>query len=267
MIQTIKRHWKMLLVVFGYMSFEAVVRSTSLIMEYENRGNPVEAWKPFVWEFTSTYMIVLLVPLIIMFDERYPIARKDWFKRLLIHIPLSILFSLVHVLGMVAIRKLIFTSMGDVYSMDELDYMILYEYRKDLTAYISILIVIYAYREILRLRHGEAQIEKSEEERIMVSKAGQFKFIDPLSVNWVESAGNYVELHVDQDTYMLRTTMKDIETRLGNTDFARVHRSAIVRKDFIESIKPASSGDKILILKDDTNIRASRRYSENLKVA
>ncbi|MCC3861463.1 LytR/AlgR family response regulator transcription factor [Pseudemcibacter aquimaris] len=267
MIQTIKRHWKMLLVVFSYMTFEAIVRSTSLIMEYENRGDHIAAWKPFVWEFTSTYMIFALVPFIIMYDERYPIARKEWFKRILIHIPLSMLFSIVHVMGMIAMRKLIFSSVGDVYSMDDLDYMILYEYRKDLTAYISILIVTYAYREILRLRHGEAQIEKSEEERIMVSKSGQFKFIDPLSVNWVESAGNYVELHVGEDTYMLRATMKDIENRLGDKEFARIHRSAIVRKDFIDSIKPASSGDKQLTLKDGTSLRVSRRYNENLKAA
>ncbi|MDG1021914.1 MAG: hypothetical protein P8H57_10665 [Emcibacteraceae bacterium] len=56
--------------------------------------------------------------------------------------------------------------------------------------YCSILLVIYAYREILRLRNGEAQIEENDEERIMVSKAGQFKFIEPSSVDWVEAAGN-----------------------------------------------------------------------------
>ncbi|MDG1857844.1 MAG: LytTR family DNA-binding domain-containing protein [Emcibacteraceae bacterium] len=267
MMLILRRHWKMFLIMFCFVSFEALVRSTSLIMEYENRGSPLEAWKPFVWEFTSTYVVFMLVPFILMFDERYPIASKDWVKRLLVHIPLSMVFSCVHVLGMVGLRKLIFSSVDDLYVMSDLNYTILYEYRIDVVTYITILVVIYAYREILRLRNGEAQIENSEEERIMVSKSGVFKFIEPLSVDWVEAAGNYVELHVGNDTYMLRATMKEISKRLGSNEFARVHRSTIVRRNFIESIKPAMNGDKTLYLKSGSEVRLSRRYNENLKLA
>lgn len=265
MVQTLNRHWKLFLFAFLYVSVDATVRATSQIMEYNERGTLLAAWQPFVWEFSSVIVVFIMVPIILIFDERYPISSKSWPQRLAMHVPLSFLFSILHITGMIWIRKLIYFLVGEKYIYGELNYAILYEYRKDIMTYCSILLVIYAYREILRLRHGEAQIEKSDEKRIMVSKAGQFKFIDPKSVDWVEAAGNYVELHVKSDSYMLRATMKDIELRLGDKDFARVHRSAIVRKDFIESIKSASSGDKILILKDETNIRASRRYSENLK--
>ena len=196
MMQLIKRHWEMLLIIFCFISLGAIVRSTSLIMEYSNRGSLLEAWKPFVWEFSSTYMIFILLPFIMIFDESYPIAGKKWLRRLLVHIPLSMVFSFVHIIGMVGIRKLIYISVDEIYVMDELNFTILYEYRKDVMAYMSILLVIYAYREILRLRHGEAQIEQSDEKRIMVSKSGIFKFIEPRSVDWVEAAGNYVELHV-----------------------------------------------------------------------
>ncbi|WP_438994505.1 hypothetical protein [Pseudemcibacter sp.] len=101
---------------------------------------------------------------------------------------------------MIALRKLIYFLAGEYYDYGEINYAILYEYRKDIMTYCSILLVIYAYREILRLRNGEAQIEENDEERIMVSKAGQFKFIEPSSVDWVEAAGNYVELHVGKET-------------------------------------------------------------------
>ena len=264
MMQLIKRHWKMLFVVFCFISLEAFVRSTSLIMEYGNRGSPLEPWKPFVWEFSSTYMVFILVPFIMMFDENYPIASKKWLQRILVHVPLSMVFSFVHILGMVGIRKLIFKSVDDVYVMTDLNYTILYEYRKDIIAYMSILVVIYAYREILRLQHGEAQIEKSDEKRIMVSKSGIFKFIEPRCVDWVEAAGNYVELHVGEDTFMLRATMKEIENRLGGDGFARVHRSTIIRRDFIESVKPAMNGDKIIVIGNGEELRLSRRYRDNL---
>ena len=267
MLQLLKRHWKMFFIMFCFASIDALVRSTSLIMEYDKRGSVLEAWQPFVWEFSSTYVVIILVPFILMFDERYPIASKGWPKRLLIHLPLSLLFSCLHVIGMVGLRKAIYAALGEVYIYSDLNFSLLYEYRKDVVTYATILVVIYTSREIMRLRQGEAQIEKSEEERLMVSKSGVFKFLDPQSIDWVEAAGNYVELHVGEETYMLRVTMKQIEMRLGAHDFARVHRSTIVRRDYIKSIKPAMNGDKTLYLKDDTELRLSRRYNDNLKIA
>lgn len=264
LFQAFKRHWKFFLCTFLYVSIDAIVRATSQIMEYAERGSSLQAWKPFVWEFSSTFIVLIMVPLILIFDERNPISSKSWPRRIVMHIPLSFLFSALHITGMIALRKFIYFLMGDHYDYGEINYAILYEYRKDIMTYCSILLVIYAYREILRLRNGEAQIEVNDEERIMVSKAGQFKFIEPSSVDWVEAAGNYVELHVGEDKYMLRATMKDIGRRLGNNDFARVHRSTIIRRDLIESIKPLSNGDKKIYLKGGVDVRASRRYHENL---
>ncbi len=269
---TLKRHWKLFFILFCFVTIEAAVRSTSLIMEYANRGDPLEPWKPFIWEYTSTYMGFILIPFIVMFDERYPISSKSWPLRLLIHIPCSMVFSFVHIVGMVGLRKLIFTAVDDLYSMTGLNYTIIYEYRKDVMAYMSILMVIYAYREIMRLRNGEAQFEAakadhSEDKRILVSKRGQFNFISPSAVDWVEAAGNYVELHVGDQNYMLRATMKEIENKLGTKEFARIHRSTIVKINQVDSIIPAMNGDKTIILKDGEELRLSRRYSENLKLA
>jgi len=266
MIQTIKRHWKLFAVAFSFYIVDAAMRSTSLIMEFQDRGEPLDIWKPFVWEYSSTIVAFILLPFILMFDERYPISSSSWRERLLLHIPLSMVFSFLHILGMVTVRKVIYFLAGEIYEFTDINYAILYEYRKDLMSYITILIVIYGYREILRLRQGEAQIEKSAVERIMVSKAGMFQFIDPKSVDWVEAAGNYVELHVGNENYMLRATMKEIEDRLGEQNFARVHRSSIVRRDYIDRIQPLANGDKTICLKDGTELRVSRRYNENLKL-
>ena len=65
---------------------------------------------------------------------------------------------------------------------------------------------------------------------------------------------------------MLRATMKEIESRLGGEDFARVHRSTIIRRDFIESVKPAMNGDKIIVIGTGEELRLSRRYRDNLNL-
>lgn len=238
-------------------------------MEYKSRGSAIGLWEPFVWEYSSAIVVFLLVPFILMFDEHFPISSKSWLKRLIMHVPVSIVFSFVHIAGMVGLRKAVYYAIGETYTFTDLNYVIIYEYRKDVMAYITILIVIYAYREILRLRNGEAQFEEhkadnSEEKRILVSKSGIFHFIEPLSVDWVEAAGNYVELHVGREIYMLRATMKEIENRLGETDFARIHRSTIIRRDKIQKILPAMNGDKIVVTNDGEELRLSRRYRDNL---
>ena len=132
MIQTFKRHWQLFLFTFLYVSIDAIVRATSQIMEYAERGTPLPVWQPFVWEFSSTFIVLIIVPLILMFDERYPISSKSWPKRIAIHIPLSFLFSAVHISAMIALRKLIYFLAGEYYDYGEINYAILYEYRKDI---------------------------------------------------------------------------------------------------------------------------------------
>ena len=157
---------------------------------------------------------------------------------------------------------------GEHFSREALGWLLLYEYRKDVLTYILIMLGIYAYREIKRQRLGEAQLAEpgtnNSEESILVSKRGLFHFIKPASIHWVEAAGNYVELHAGVETYMLRSTMKEIDKRLGQDDFVRIHRSTIVNRGEIKRIEPARNGDSVLVLKGDEKFRFSRRYRQNL---
>lgn len=254
-----------------FLSISATINATSIIMETMRAGDEIAAWKPFLWEFSSVLFILLLIPCLLYIDQRMPIAGKGWPKRLLIHIPFSMIYSLIHISGMIALRKGIYALAGQSYKYGDIDFELLYEYRKDFSSYILIMLVIYAYREIVRLRNGEAQLSKSrdnsedhqEDDRILVSKSGHFHFIDPSAILWVEAAGNYVELHVGPETYMLRATMKEIENRLGNDAFARIHRSTIVKRDQVDRVMPVMNGDKILKLKNNQEFRLSRRYRQN----
>ena len=56
---------------------------------------------------------------------------------------------------------------------------------------------------------------------------------------FVEALKDYVVIHTRTESYTIHSTMKDVETKLGDTDFMRVHRSYIVNIEAIESIKYA----------------------------
>ena len=54
---------------------------------------------------------------------------------------------------------------------------------------------------------------------------------------YVEALKDYVIVHLENNKYTLHTTMKEIESKLGNKEFIRIHRSYIVQMDKIESIE------------------------------
>jgi hypothetical protein len=263
-----KRSAEILLCLLAF-TLIPILLATNEIMEAARDGYEIELWVPFFKEFSSALVVLALIPALLWVDQRIPIATRAWPLRLLVHLPLSVVFSSVHIAAMYSIRNVVFSQLGKPAEGGDLWWIFVFEYRKDFAAYFSVLLVIYAYREISRLRLGEAQLSapqnKQNDTGILVSKSGLFHFIEPVDIHWVEAAGNYVELHVGNETYMLRSTMKEIETRLGNQNFARVHRSAIVNRDEVKRVSPAMNGDKTILLNSGHELRLSRRYKQNLE--
>ncbi|MBX3163385.1 MAG: response regulator [Bacteroidetes bacterium] len=55
-------------------------------------------------------------------------------------------------------------------------------------------------------------------------------------IYYVEALKDYVIINTQNTRYVVHSTMKDIEKKLGSSEFARVHRSFIARLDKIQSI-------------------------------
>lgn len=83
--------------------------------------------------------------------------------------------------------------------------------------------------------------------------------------DWLEAAGNYVNLHVRGRDYPLRATMAGIEARLDAQYFVRVHRSYVVDLDFLAEIEPLETGDARLLMRGGIKIPCSRRYPAALR--
>ncbi len=84
-------------------------------------------------------------------------------------------------------------------------------------------------------------------------------------IDWIESAGNYVTLHVGAQEHLLRETLSELETKLSSRQFVRVHRTAIVNLDRIQSLVPTPHGDHRLILRDGRELTLSRTYRARLE--
>jgi two-component system LytT family response regulator len=102
-------------------------------------------------------------------------------------------------------------------------------------------------------------------ERIVVKNAGRLFFLRADEIDWVESSGNYVNLHVGHESHLLRETMAGIESRLDPALFIRIHRTAIVKIDRIKELHPLFHGEYEVVLRDGTRLTLSRGYRDRLQ--
>jgi len=98
------------------------------------------------------------------------------------------------------------------------------------------------------------------QERLLVTRRGHGVFVTLADVDYVESAGNYIKLHIGTESHRLRVRLSDMEQRLDPTRFARIHRTVIVNITRVAEIQPWFSGDAIVMLANGTKLRLSRHY-------
>ena len=95
-------------------------------------------------------------------------------------------------------------------------------------------------------------------ERIAVEMRGQVRVVAVADIDYIASDGPYVELHVGEETHVVRERMQTLEDQLDPGRFFRIHRSTIVRLDRVESLLTAPGGDYAVRLVDGTRLSLSR---------
>lgn len=124
-------------------------------------------------------------------------------------------------------------------------------------------------RTLARLRQQMARAEESQAAsfltRVAVRKNGRIHLVRIDEVDWLETAGNYVSLHVGAAEYLYRITMAAIESRLDPACFVRIHRSTIVNVDRIVELQPTFARELVVLLRDGTRLRLGAPYRDGLR--
>lgn len=100
--------------------------------------------------------------------------------------------------------------------------------------------------------------------RLAVKTSGRTIFLMVDEIDWIETAGNYLELHVGKEVHLIRERMNQIESRLDPTRFVRIHRTTIVNLDRIKELQPLFNGDQTVILRNGNQLTLSRTYRDRL---
>jgi len=109
------------------------------------------------------------------------------------------------------------------------------------------------------------QGEQISIDRIAVKTGAKIKIIYVDEIQYLESQDDYVMIYTMDGKFLKQNTMKYFEKHLSSKYFARVHRSYLVRLDFIEQIELYERDSYIIKLKNQQTIPVSRSGYNRLR--
>ena len=102
-------------------------------------------------------------------------------------------------------------------------------------------------------------------EKIAIKDRGETTLVPSKEIAWVEAAGDYMCIHANDEVHVLRSTMKDLESKLNPQNFQRIHRSTIVNVEKIEKVCSHINGEYYLVLHGGSRLKMSRSYRDKIK--
>jgi DNA-binding LytR/AlgR family response regulator len=244
-----------------------VVNALSKAQDVAWRGGGYDAGTPLLWEMTSIAVIIVLAPMLFVAVRRMRHAR-DWPLRIGLALAVILIFSALHIAGMVGLRKLAMSLVGGAYDFHFAAATVIYEFRKDVITCLLIggaLWLIDSHREAKQTQSVAATARTDPPAAVphMVwLRDGSTRIrIEPCDILWISSAGNYVEYSLaDGVNHLVRGTLAAEEARLTPFNIVRVHRTRLVNLTRVSGLKTGANGDFELTLDTGRTISGSRRY-------
>ncbi|MBL6616961.1 MAG: LytTR family transcriptional regulator [Reyranella sp.] len=270
--------WRLPAIWAALLAVSVVVRTYVAVADQARTRSPISYGDALAIEITSHLVIAALLPALYWLQRRWPLSASA--RPLLIHVAAVVPFSIVHTVGMAALRLLWFSAiLGKPYSFPLTADRLAYEFAKDIVSYIMLSAGIVALHHILQrfppVPAEPAAVEPSPSppesvrmslpERFAVRKRGKEIMVEVADIDWVEAAGNYAVLHVGGDTLEIRSSLTKLEGELDPKRFVRVHKSYVVNVSRIAEVTPWISGDWRIRLQDGAEVNLSRRYRQRFE--
>lgn len=111
------------------------------------------------------------------------------------------------------------------------------------------------------LRSGKAVPSPEYLKRLAIRDGDRTDVVATCDVDYIDVAGHYLCVHVGKEVHLIRGALSDLEEKLDPSEFARVHRSAIVRLDRVKSLVARRNGDSDLLLAGGSKLAMSRSHA------
>ncbi len=186
-------------------------------------------------------------------------------------------FGVIHEIGVEQMPAIIFITAYDQYAIQAfeahaLDYLLKPFTIRRFQSAVQRAIRLIQHRDANPLRDqivgllSDMEWHKKYLERLIVKTTTRILFVKVDEIDWIGAAGNYLEIHVGNETYLIRETMNHLEQKLDPAKFLRIHRSTIVNLDRIKEMQADVNYEYIVILHDGTQLTMSRSKKEKINL-
>ena len=125
--------------------------------------------------------------------------------------------------------------------------------------------VIYSQLAGQSILHGGTLKPPENTVVFKVEKAGEKRLLKDHDICLMRASGDYIVLVTVETTYLVKDTLSNLETRLDEERFKRVHRSAVVNRDKIKTVVGKPGGTYELTLEGGHLVKSSRSYKINVE--
>jgi hypothetical protein len=253
-------------VAFGFLYWIAFL----LVLEPDNVLRASQAGHPLTWSLETIRIGVAgllgapTASLLLYLTRRFPVIGSHALRHATYHLAVAAVLSVLLIL-----ISCMFVAWG-------LQHQWLPD-RADLSSNLvsNGLLLVYALCALSALAHATEffprlampSVEKMKPrylDRVTVKQRGRISVIDLIDIDWIETQGNYLALHVGASVHLIRETSVAFEAKIDPTLFVRIHRRAIVAIDRIKDLQPVANGDAVLRLTDGQELSLSRSHRKAL---
>ena len=129
-----------------------------------------------------------------------------------------------------------------------------------------IFVNVYLWQRLIKPKSVQLDASQTEQAAcIAVEHNGQCIDIPYAEIIQFNSASNYVEICTAQQTWLKRTTLKELEANLPNNTFIRTHRSHLVNINLIKKVTIKPSGSGYVVLSNDHAVALSKAHKKAVK--
>jgi sensor histidine kinase YesM len=151
-----RRRWTRLLLIWGIWTFIGLVFTFQGYFTSYRSERPMPFIESFYIQMTWAYLFAFATPLVLWASGKLPIERSNWIRSALLHIPISIVLSVVlTAIGRVIIWLIFSYSMGKPLTLISVTRFVIGNFSEAIGIYLLIALTSYAYDYYRRFREGQ----------------------------------------------------------------------------------------------------------------
>ncbi len=104
----------------------------------------------------------------------------------------------------------------------------------------------------------DAMLRRQFLRRLAVEAGERIVLVRVEDIQWMQSLGKHIRLHVGKTSHLLRQSMKNLQAVLDPNRFLRVHRNAIVNLDHVDEFYLPPSGNMFVKLNNGVSLPLRR---------